>query len=212
MALLLQVTTPSSAEISQSANRLLVHESLIDEFAERLTRKVQQLKLGKGVDQETTIGPLVNRNAVQTVADLVTDAVSKGAQLHTGGKPAERDGFFFEPAVLTGATDNMELAHKEIFGPVAAIFSFQTDEQALNLANNSEFGLAGYFYSQDIGRIMRVASRLQCGMVGVNTMLISGAENPFGGIKESGLGVEGSKYGLAEYQNIKAVTIGNLGR
>lgn len=106
----------------------------------------------------------------------------------------------------------MKLARDEIFGPVAAIFSFQNEDQALDLANNTELGLAGYFYSRDIGRIMRVADRLQCGMVGVNTMLISAPENPFSGIKESGLGIEGSKYGIAEYQNIKAVTIGNLDR
>lgn len=173
---------------------------------------MQQLKLGKGVEQDTSLGPLVNGSAVQTVTKLVADAVSKGARLHTGGKAAERDGFFFEPAVLTGATVNMNIARDEIFGPVAAIFSFSTEEQALQLANDTEFGLAGYFYSRDIGRVMRVASRLECGMVGVNTMLISGAENPFGGVKESGLGVEGSKYGLAEYQHIKAMTIGNLDR
>ena len=194
----------------QSANRLIVHESLVDTFADKLSRKVQQLKLGRGVDPETTIGPLVNKKAVQTVSNIVTDAISKGARLHTGGKAADRHGFFFEPAVLTGATVDMDVAHDEIFGPVAAIFSFQTEEQALALANDTEFGLAGYFYSRDIGRIMRVAGRLECGMVGVNTILISGAENPFSGIKESGLGTEGSKYGLGEYQNIKAVTIGNL--
>ena len=149
---------------------------------------------------------------MQTVVNLVNDSVSKGARVHVGGKPADRGGFFFEPTVLTGANTQMNLARNEIFGPVAAIFSFQTEEQALELANNTEFGLAGYFYSRDIGRVMRVADRLQCGMVGVNTMLISAAENPFGGIKESGLGVEGSKYGLAEYQNIKAATLGNIDR
>ena len=173
---------------------------------------MRQLKLGRGIDNDTTIGPLANKKAVQTTCNLVTDAVSKGAKLVTGGKAADRHGFFFEPAVLSGATADMDIARDEIFGPVAAIFAFKTEEEALALANDTEFGLAGYFYSQDIGRVMRVARQLECGMVGVNTMLISGAENPFSGIKESGLGIEGSKYGLAEYQNIKAVTIGNLGR
>jgi succinate-semialdehyde dehydrogenase / glutarate-semialdehyde dehydrogenase len=131
--------------------------------------------------------------------------------LHTGGKePADSKGFFYEPTVITGVTTQMRVATDETFGPLAPIFAFSSEEEAVELANATEFGLAGYFYSKDIGRVMRVARRLECGMVGVNTGLMSASETPFGGIKESGLGREGSKYGMAEYQNIKAITIGNL--
>lgn len=172
---------------------------------------MQQLKLGPGIDEETTQGPLVNAAAVQKVHRHVQDALKKGAKLHFGGEaPKHLEGYFYQPTVISKATTDMEVAHDETFGPLAAIFSFQDEQEAVNLANDTEFGLAGYFFSQDIGRVMRVARKLKCGMVGVNTGLISAAETPFGGIGESGMGREGSKYGLAEYQNIKAVTIGNL--
>lgn len=168
------------------------------------------MKLGRGLDSTTTHGPLVNAAAVKKVVEHVEDGVGKGGIVRIGGKaPQHLDGYFFEPTVMTGATTDMLVASDETFGPLAAIFSFKTEQEAVDLANNTEFGLAGYFFSRNVGRVMRVARKLQCGMVGVNTGLISAAETPFGGIKESGIGREGSKYGLAEYQNIKAVTIGN---
>jgi succinate-semialdehyde dehydrogenase/glutarate-semialdehyde dehydrogenase len=168
------------------------------------------LKLGSGLNAGTTIGPLVNAAAVQKVAAHVKDAVSKGGIVLTGGEAPERKGFFFEPTVISNATEAMDVAHDETFGPLAAIFPFRDEDEVIELANDTEYGLAGYFFSSNVGRVMRVAGKLQCGMVGVNTGLMSAAEAPFGGIKESGLGLEGSKYGLAEYQTIKTVTIGNL--
>jgi succinate-semialdehyde dehydrogenase/glutarate-semialdehyde dehydrogenase len=145
------------------------------------------------------------------VASHVKDALSKGGVLRTGGKaPGYLDGFFYEPTVITGATTAMDVSHDETFGPLAAIFAFDTEEDAVALANATEYGLAGYFFSQDVNTIFRVARKLQCGMIGVNTGLISAAENPFGGIKESGFGREGSRHGLSEYQYIKSVTIGEI--
>lgn len=182
-----------------------------DRFIESLVKEVEALKLGRGVDPETTQGPLVNAAAVKKVESHVQDALSKGGVLHTGGKaPTHLDGFFYEPTIISEVTPAMGVAHDETFGPLAAIFTFDRDEEALQLANSTKYGLAGYFFSENIGRVMSVARKLQCGMVGVNTGLISAAESPFGGVKDSGLGREGSKYGLNEYQNIKCVTIGNL--
>lgn len=196
---------------AKCANRLFIHESVVEEFTARLVARVQALKLGTGITEGTTLGPLVNEAAVTKVDRQVQDAISKGAVLHTGGrKPPNLPGFFYEPTVLTNATTEMEVAENETFGPLAAIFSFRTEEEVIKLANATEFGLAGYFYSRNINRIMRVARAMECGMVGVNTGLMSSVETPFGGIKESGFGIEGSKYGLGEYQNIKAVTLGNL--
>lgn len=177
----------------------------------RLVKQVRTLNLGRGIDEGVTQGPLVNAAAVNKVDAHVRDAVSKGAILHTGGKrPEGLDGYFYEPTVISNANAQMEVAVDETFGPLAAIFTFTSEDEAVRMANATEYGLSGYFFSQNIGRVMRVARRLDCGMVGVNTGLISAAESPFGGVKESGMGREGSKYGLAEYQNIKAVTIGNL--
>lgn len=202
---------PQIINSQQCTNRFLVHHSIVDAFTEKLVRKVEGLKLGKGIDGGVTQGPLVNSAAVSKVAAHVKDALSKGGVLKTGGKPPKNlTGFFYEPTVITNVTTEMDVASQETFGPLAAILTFDTEEEAVKLANNTEFGLAGYFFSKDIGRVMRVAQRLECGMVGVNTGLISAAESPFGGIKESGIGREGSKYGLAEYQNIKTVTIGNI--
>ncbi|KAK1625542.1 aldehyde dehydrogenase domain-containing protein [Colletotrichum phormii] len=203
-----------SGQTCVCANRLLVHEAVKDQFIEKLVARVKQYKLGRGIDEGITQGPLVNAAAVQKVDAHVQDALKKGAGavLHTGGKaPEGLKGYFYEPTVISGVTTDMEVAHDETFGPLAAIFSFKTEAEAVELANATEYGLAGYFFSKDISRVMRVARRLECGMLGVNTGLISAAEAPFGGMKESGLGREGSKYGLAEYQNIKSVTIGNLG-
>jgi succinate-semialdehyde dehydrogenase / glutarate-semialdehyde dehydrogenase len=187
-----------------------VQKNVAAEFTKLLVKKVEALKTGPGLDPSTTQGPLVNKSGVDKVKQHVEDAVSKGAKVECGGSAPTRNGFFFEPTVLSGVTPKMQVANDETFGPLAPIFTFDTEEDAIQLANDTEFGLAGYFFSKDIGRIMRVASRLQCGMVGVNTGKISASEAPFGGVKESGYGREGSMYGIAEYQNIKSVTIGNL--
>lgn len=190
-----------------------MHENVKHEFAQKLTSKVQQLKLGRGIEAGVTQGPLVNEAAVLKVDQHVQDALKKGGKLHTGGKaPGDLAGYFYEPTVISEATVDMQVAHDETFGPLAAIFPFRTEEEAVQLANDTEYGLASYFFSRNISRVMRVARKLQCGMVGVNTGLISAAETPFGGVNESGLGREGSKYGLAEYQNIKSVTISHFHR
>ena len=193
-----------------SANRLLVQKSVVEPFTANLVEKVNALKTGPGLDSSTTQGPLVNKSGVDKVRQHIDDAVSKGAKIETGGKAPDSPGFFFQPTVLSGVTPEMVVSNDETFGPLAPIFSFETEDEAVKLANDTEFGLAGYFFSKDIGRVMRVAKKLQCGMVGANTGKISAAEAPFGGVKESGYGREGSMYGLSEYQNIKSVTIGNL--
>jgi succinate-semialdehyde dehydrogenase/glutarate-semialdehyde dehydrogenase len=181
----------------------------VEDFTAKLVEKVKALKLGKGIEDGTTQGPLVNAAAVEKVNAHVKDALSKGGVLRTGGKvPEGLNGYFYEPTVIGSATVEMDVAYDETFGPLAAIFAFDSEEEAIMMANDTELGLAGYFFSQDVARVFRVARRLECGMLGVNTGLISAAETPFGGIKESGVGREGSKYGLAEYQTIKSVTIG----
>lgn len=204
-------TNMRPCDLSQCANRVFVHETVLESFTTKLVERLRKLKLGKGIDPGTTQGPLVNAAAVQKVKEHVEDALSKGATLRAGGKvPVGSNGYFFEPTVLTGVKEGMTVMAEETFGPLAPIISFKDEDEVLSAANNTEFGLAGYVFSADIGRVFRVARRLECGMVGVNTGVISAAESPFGGVKESGVGREGSKYGLAEYQNIKTVTIGGL--
>jgi succinate-semialdehyde dehydrogenase / glutarate-semialdehyde dehydrogenase len=206
-----------------SANRLYVHEKVYDTFTELLKKRVSEFKLGFGLDPSTTQGPLVNALAVRKVLEHVNDAKSKGAQVVLGGKaPNDLKGFFFEPTIITGVTKDMTVSHEETFGPLAPLFKFSSDAEVIEMANDTEFGLAGYFFSKDFNRIWRVAAALECGMVGVNTGKISAPESPFGGVrsfvlsvtnpqvKESGVGREGSKYGIAEFQNIKAIIVGNL--
>ncbi len=194
---------------ANSANRLLVQKDIAPEFTKRLVAKVSALKTGPGLDKATTQGPLVNKSAVQKVAEHVQDAVQKGAKVEIGGTPPSDGGFYYPPTVVSGVTSSMLVANEETFGPLAPIFAFDTEAEAVALANETEFGLAGYFFSRDVNRIMRVARQLQVGMVGANTGKISAAEAPFGGVKESGYGREGSLYGMDEYQVIKSITIGN---
>ncbi|KAJ4413396.1 hypothetical protein N0V82_008565 [Gnomoniopsis sp. IMI 355080] len=198
-----------SGQTCVCANRLYVQKGVAKAFVEKLVKAVEALKTGPGLESSTTQGPLVNKSAVDKVKEHVDDATSKGAKIETGGKKPSGSGFFYEPTVLSGVTPDMLVSREETFGPLAPVFEFETEEEALRLANDTEFGLAGYFFSQDIARAMRVAHKLQVGMVGVNTGKISAAEAPFGGVKESGYGKEGSLYGLEEYQTIKSVTIGN---
>ncbi|KAF2436230.1 aldehyde dehydrogenase [Tothia fuscella] len=192
------------------ANRLFVQNSVAEKFTAKLVEKVNALKVGPGLDSSTTQGPLVNKSGVDKVKEHVEDAVSKGAKIETGGAAPDLPGFYYNPTVLSGVTPKMVVANDETFGPLAPVFAFETEKDVIHMANDTEFGLAGYFFSKDISRVMRVARALQCGMVGVNTGKISAAEAPFGGVKESGYGREGSSLGMLEYQNVKSVTIGNL--
>lgn len=174
-----------------------------------MVHKVAALKVGPGMDPSTTQGPLVNQSAVHKVEEHIRDAVLKGAKVEVGGRPSKLAGFFHEPTVLSGVTMEMTVSKEETFGPLAPLLEFDTEEDAILLANSTDFGLAGYFFSQDVSRVMRVAQKLQVGMVGVNTGKITASEAPFGGIKDSGYGREGSLYGIEEYQSIKSITIGN---
>ncbi|MGD9944657.1 MAG: NAD-dependent succinate-semialdehyde dehydrogenase, partial [Burkholderiaceae bacterium] len=192
------------------ANRLYVQDGVYDAFASKLAAKVAQFKVGPGTEAGVTIGPLIEEAAVQKVEAHIADAVGKGASVALGGKRHALGGLFFEPTVLTGVTPAMRVAREETFGPVAPLFRFSTDEEAIAMANDTEFGLAAYFYSRDIGRIFRAAEAIESGMIGINTGLISTAEAPFGGVKQSGLGREGSKYGIDDYLEIKYLCIAGL--
>ncbi|KAI1312473.1 aldehyde dehydrogenase [Xylaria venustula] len=199
-----------SGQTCVCANRIYVQKGIAKTFIKKLVEKVTALKTGPGLNDTTTQGPLVNKAAVDKVQEHVRDAVSKNAKIEVGGKPSDLPGFYYEPTVISGVTPDMIVSREETFGPLAPVFEFETEQEAIALANDSEFGLAGYFFSRDVSRIMRVANQMQVGMVGANTGKISAAEAPFGGVKESGYGKEGSLYGLAEYQNIKSITIGNI--
>src|SRR5690606_11639780 len=177
-------------------NRILVQAGIYDVFAEKLAAAVRELRVGNGVDAGVALGPLINSGAVSTVHALVSDAVGKGARPLLGGRVSNLGECFYEPTVLTGVDTTMRIAREEIFGPVAPLFKFTTEQEAIQMANDTEFGLASYFYSRDIGRIWRVAEALEYGIVGINEGLISNEMAPFGGVKESGFGREGSKYGI----------------
>lgn len=192
------------------ANRLYVQAGIYDAFATKLAEKVGQLKVGDGFADGVTTGPLIDAKAVEKVKEHVADAVSKGAQVALGGKQSSAGDLFFEPTILTGVTTAMKVATEETFGPVAPLFKFETEEEVIELANATEFGLASYFYSKDIAKVFRVAEALEYGMVGVNTGLISTEVAPFGGIKQSGLGREGSKYGVDDYTEIKYICLGGI--
>lgn len=192
------------------ANRLLVQDEVYEAFTAKLVAAVAALQVGHGMTEGTQIGPLINEAAVNKVEHLVADAIRKGAQVAWGGTRHTLGGNFYTPTVLTQATPDMALAQEEIFGPVAPIFRFKTDEQAIALANDTRAGLAAYFYSRDIGRVWRVAEQLEYGMVGINEGLISNEMAPFGGVKESGIGREGSHHGIDEYLQIKYLCMGGI--
>ncbi len=192
------------------ANRLLVQDSVYAAFSEKLAVAVKKLKPAPGLDTGATQGPLIDDKAVEKVESHIADAVSKGAKVLVGGKRHELGGRFFQPTVLTDVTPAMAVAREETFGPVAPLFRFKTEADAIAMANDTEFGLAAYFYGRDIGRIWRVAEALEYGIVGINTGLISTEVAPFGGVKESGLGREGSKYGLEEFLEIKYLCMGGI--
>jgi succinate-semialdehyde dehydrogenase/glutarate-semialdehyde dehydrogenase len=192
------------------ANRIYVQDGVYEQFAEKLVAAVGKLKVGNGVEPGVTQGPLIDEKAVQKVEQHVADALAKGGRLLTGGKRHELGHSFFQPTVIADVSNDMIVATEETFGPLAPLFRFKTDEEAIALANDTEFGLASYFYSRDIGRIWRVAEGLESGMVGVNTGLISNEIAPFGGVKQSGLGREGSHYGLDEFLVIKYICLGGI--
>ncbi|AMP02317.1 succinate-semialdehyde dehydrogenase [Collimonas arenae] len=192
------------------ANRLYVQDGIYDAFAAKLVAAVAKLKVGNGQQEGVTQGPLIDDKAVAKVEQHIADAVSKGARILVGGKRHALGHSFFEPTVLADVTSDMLVAREETFGPMAPLFRFKTDDEAIALANDTEFGLASYFYSRDIGRIWRVAEGLESGMVGINTGLISNEVAPFGGVKQSGLGREGSKYGIEDYQVIKYLCMGGI--
>ncbi len=192
------------------ANRMLVQESVYDEFAEKLKAATAGLKLGQGTDESVSVGPLINEGAANDVLEFVEDAVAKGANVAAGGGRSDLGACFIEPTVLTNVSEDMRVFREEIFGPVAPLFKFKTEEEAIAMANDTEFGLACYFYARDVGRIWRVAEGLEYGIVGINEGIISNEAAPFGGVKESGQGREGSKYGLDDYLEIKYMCLGGL--
>jgi succinate-semialdehyde dehydrogenase/glutarate-semialdehyde dehydrogenase len=192
------------------ANRLYVQDGIYDKFAEKLVAAVGKLKVGNGQESGVTQGPLIEEKAVLKVEEHIADALSKGARLLAGGKRHELGHSFFQPTILTEVDSSMQVASEETFGPLAPLFRFKTEEEVIAMANDTEFGLAAYFYSRDIGRVWRVAEALESGMVGVNTGLISNEIAPFGGVKQSGLGREGSKYGMDDYLVIKYICMGGI--
>ncbi len=194
------------------ANRLLVQDGVYDAFAEKLAVAVAALKVGNGVEPGVTQGPLIDQFAVDKVEELIADACAKGARVVCGGQRHALGQTFFEPTILADVTPEMRMAREEIFGPVAPLFRFKTEEDAIRMANDTEFGLASYFFARDVGRIFRVSEALEYGMVGVNTGLISTEIAPFGGVKSSGLGREGSRHGLDDYLEIKYVCVAGLGK
>lgn len=190
------------------ANRIYVQAGIAEAFLAKFTTAVRQLRVGPGHEPGVDIGPLINEAAVEKVESLMHDALSRGASLALGGSRITAGSLFFEPTILTGMTADMQMAQEEVFGPVAPVFIFSTEAEAIRLANATDYGLAAYFYGRDLSRVFRVAEALAYGMVGVNTGLISTAVAPFGGIKESGFGREGSRYGMDEYTYLKYVNIG----
>ena len=192
------------------ANRLYVQDSVYDAFAAKLAEKVKGFKVGAGTEPGVVIGPLIDENGVKKVEAHVADALGKGAKVMLGGKRHALGGLFFQPTVLTHVTPDMLVSHEETFGPVAPLIRFKTEDEVIGLANDTEFGLSGYFYSRDVGRIFRVAEAMETGIVGANVGIISTEIAPFGGVKQSGLGREGSKYGLEEYLEVKYILVGGI--
>ena len=192
------------------ANRILVQENIYDKFITRLKEAAESLVIGDGKNDDVTIGPLINEKAANDVIDFIEDAKSKGAEILTGGNRSEAGNCFIEPTILGNVDQSMRVFNEEIFGPIAPIFKFKTEKEAIEIANNTEFGLACYFYSRDIGRIWRVGEALEFGIVGINEGIISNEMAPFGGVKESGQGREGSKYGLDDYLEIKYMCLGGI--
>ena len=200
----------NSGQTCVCANRILVQDGVYETFSNKLAQKVRALKVGNGLESGVLIGPLIDDAALAKVEDHISDAMAKGARLVTGGKRHGLGGTFFEPTILVNVRPEMRVAREETFGPLAPLFKFTTDEEAVRMANDTEYGLAAYFYTRDIGRVWRVSEALEYGMVGINTGIVSTEVAPFGGMKQSGLGREGSKYGIEEYVEIKYMCMGGI--
>jgi succinate-semialdehyde dehydrogenase/glutarate-semialdehyde dehydrogenase len=194
------------------SNRLFVQEGIYDAFVEKFVKAAAAMKVGDGFDSDVVVGPLVNAKAVKDVDSLVQASIDAGAKVALGGNPHDLGGCFYQPTVLTGVTSDMAVFRNEIFGPVAPVVKFPTEEEVIAMANDTEFGLSSYFYTRDIGRVWRVAEALEYGIVGINEGIISNEMAPFGGVKESGSGREGSKYGIDDYVEIKYILMGGLDR
>ena len=192
------------------SNRIIVQSGVYDEFVNKLTAATQKLVIGNGAEEGVTVGPLIDEKAANSVCEFIDDAVAKGANIALGGGRSELSGSFVEPTVLTNVSRDMRVFSEEIFGPVAPLFKFESEAEVVAMANDTEFGLAAYFYSRDIGRVWRVAEQLEYGIVGVNEGIISNEMAPFGGVKESGSGREGSKYGMDDYMDIKYICMGGI--
>lgn len=198
----------NSGQTCVCVNRIFAQDGIYDEFVKKLSAAVAGLKVGNGLDEDIQVGPLINEKGLNKVKHHIEDAVAKGASVIEGGK--QLDGLFYQPTVIADATQNMLIAQEEVFGPVAPVFRFSREEQAIQMANDTDYGLASYFYSKDVNRCWRVAEALECGMVGINEGLISTVLAPFGGIKESGIGREGSKYGMDYFMEIKYLCFGGI--
>jgi len=200
----------NSGQTCICANRILVQDSVYDAFVEKLTTAVEAFRIGDGMASDSTHGPVINAKAANNIDSLVKQAVSQGATVVTGGRIDDQGECFYQPTILTNVTDQMRVFREEIFGPVAPVFRFSTEEEAIAMANDTEFGLASYLYTRDVGRVWRVSEGIEYGMVGVNEVAISAEMIPFGGVKESGQGREGSKYGLDDYLEVKYICMGGL--
>ena len=200
----------NSGQTCVCANRIYVQSSIYDDFSQRFTEKASELVVGNGLDESTQQGPLISENAIEKVSNHIEDAKNSGAIITTGGNPHSLGGLFFEPTVLTGVSDEMLISKEETFGPVAPIFSFETEQEVIERANNTPYGLAAYFYTNDLAKSWRVSEQLDYGMVGLNTGIISTEMAPFGGVKESGIGREGSKYGVDDYLEMKYVSLAGI--
>lgn len=200
----------NSGQTCVCANRIYVQDSIYDDFAARLVAKVAELKLGNGMDAGVTQGPLIDENAVRKIEQHIADALAKGGKLALGGKRHALGGSFFEPSVVLDANSDMLVATEETFAPLAPLFRFGSEEEVVAMANATQFGLAGYFYSRDLGRVWRVAEELEVGMVGINTGMIANEMAPFGGVKHSGMGREGSHYGMDDFLDIKYLCMGGI--
>jgi succinate-semialdehyde dehydrogenase/glutarate-semialdehyde dehydrogenase len=200
----------NSGQTCVCANRIIVQAGIHDRFVEELKKAVAGLRVGNGLDPETKQGPLINESAVEKVESHINDALKAGAQVVAGGKRSPLGATFFEPTILTGVKEEMLVCQEETFGPLAGIVKFTSDDEAIRIANNTPFGLAAYFFTRDNARVWRVAEALEAGVVGVNTGLISYEGAPFGGVKESGVGREGSKHGIEEFLEIKYICIDQI--
>jgi len=202
----------NSGQTCVCANRMFIQEGVYEQFAKKLGAKVGAMKVGNGLEAGVVQGPLIDMKGVEKVEEHIADALQKGARIVTGGKRHDKGGSFFQPTVLADVTPSMKITHEETFGPVAPLYRFKTEDELIKLANDTEFGLAAYFYSRDIGRVWRIAEAIESGLIGINVGIISTEVAPFGGMKESGIGREGSKYGMDEFLEVKYLCMGDINK